>query len=524
VETGIDDLGNGTLEEKGFIWKYGNVGTPTLDSNDGSTIVTSTDNSSYSATISGLSYSTEYRIRGYVKTLIDGKSVTAYTNVITDNTLSPTASTFTLPTCTAQTTSSFTIQAGIGDLGDGDLTEKGICWRIADGVAPTLDNCDGSQVSPDTSTSGFTIIASNLRSGTTYSVRVYVKMMVNWETMIYYSDYITVNTNDFILATLKDITCTAQSISTLSMESGISDLGNGEFVEKGFLWRVGNSGTPTLENCDGSIIVDEVDRSSYSGTIKDLQAGTSYRLRAYTKTSLEGTTLVAYSDVITGTTKDRLTATMKSITTTLPADCTIKATSGISDLGTGELTEKGFCWKIGSLPTLEDCDGYVSVTNGTDEEYSASIDNLHYNTTYYVRAYAKTELEGESMIAYSSYSSMSTQSIDIAYTTSLGEDHIELSMYCNERYATQIAEWSAAIIMEGDTEISVNESSYSLASFDGTSNTYIVDFTGLKRSTTYTIRMRAKHKDGYYIYQDTGNITSLKGPSKEDRDNPTVKI
>jgi hypothetical protein len=193
-------------------------------------------------------------------------------------------------------------------------------------------------------------------------------------------------------------------------------------------------------------------------------------------------------------------------------------------LGTGELTEKGFCWKIGSLPTLEDCDGYVSVTNGTDEEYSASIDNLHYNTTYYVRAYAKTELEGESMIAYSSYSSMSTQSIDIAYTTSLGEDHIELSMYCNERYATQIAEWSAAIIMEGDTEISVNESSYSLASFDGTSNTYIVDFTGLKRSTTYTIRMRAKHKDGYYIYQDTGNITSLKGPSKEDRDNPTVKI
>jgi metal-dependent HD superfamily phosphatase/phosphodiesterase len=630
VEGGITDMGNGTLEEKGFIWKAGNSGTPALDNNDGSVTVTSTENSSYTATLTGLNYSTEYRIRGYVKTTIDGKSVTAYTNTITAATTGLTATTFTTPTCTAQTTSTLTIQTGIEDLGDGDLTEKGVCWRVADGVVPTLDNCDGSQVSASTDNS-FSVALSGLSSGTTYSVRTYVKVMVNWETLIYYSDVLSASTNDFILATLKELTCTAQTTSTLTVETGISDLGNGtfvekgfvwrigdnytptissydgtlvttaennsayttilsgleagttysirayvkttldnqeivaysntvvstttdyvsatmksitctaqtttsltvesgitdmgngDFVEKGFLWRAGSSGTPTLDNCDSSVKVEGTDRSSYSTTLTGLQVGTSYRLRGYTKTALDGNTLVAYTDVITASTYDKVAATMYYISTSLEDDCKISMTGGINNLGSGDLVEKGFCWKIDASPTLESCDGHVAVKDGSDDSYSTSVDGLHYNSTYYIRAYAKTVIDGDTLVSYSSYDTRTTRSIDISYSTTSSDDYIEISMSCDDSFANKMTEWSAAIVREGDSEISLNENSYTAAQKDTETNKYVAKLTGLKANTTYVIRMRAKYNNDYYIYQNTSNISSLKGPSKGDIDNPVIK-
>jgi hypothetical protein len=623
VEGGIADMGNGTLEEKGFIWKVGNSGTPTLESYDGSLAVTGTENSTYSATLTGLDYDTEYRIRSYVKTIVDGKSVTAYSNTITAATNGLTATTFTTPTCTAQTTSTLTIQTGIENVGDGDLTEKGVCWRVADGVEPILDNCDGSQVSPSTDNK-FTMTLSGLSSGTTYSVRAYVKVMVNWETQIYYSDVLSASTNDFILATLKEltcaaqttstltvetgitdmgngtfvekgfvwrigdsyeptissydgtlvttaennsayttvlsgleagttysirayvkttldnqeivaysntvvstttdyvsatmkgITCTAQTTTTLTVESGITDMGNGDFVEKGFLWRAGSSGTPTLDNCDSSVKVEGTDRSSYSATLTGLQVGTSYRLRGYTKTSLDGTTLVAYTDVITASTYDKVAATMYYISTSLEDDCKISMTGGINNLGSGDLVEKGFCWKIDASPTLESCDGHVAVKDGSDDSYSTSVDGLHYNSTYYIRAYAKTVIDGDTLVSYSSYDTRTTRSIDISYSLNVGESYVDITMSCSSEYTDLITEWSAAILVEGDTTKKLNDDSYTKAD-KGTAH-----LIGLKGSTQYVIRMRAKHKDGYYIYQDTDSWTSLKGPSKGDLSSPSV--
>jgi hypothetical protein len=516
VEGGITDMGNGTLEEKGFIWKSGNSATPTLENNDGSMTVTGTENSSYTATLTGLNYSSEYRIRGYVKTLVDGKSVTAYTNTITGTTTGLTATT---PTSTTQTTSTLTIQAGVDKLGDGEITEKGICWRVSDGILPTLDNCDGSQVSTDASYYNYTTTATGLKSATTYSIRAYVKMTLNWETLIYYSDEFTAKTNELVLATMKSISCTAQTTSTLTVETGISDLGNGEFVEKGFLWRAGNAGTPSFENGDSSIKVESTEQSTYSTTITGLQTGTSYRLRGYTKTKCEGTTLIAYTDVITSSTKDFESATMNSVSTSLTDDCTIDASGGINSLGTGALIEKGFCWKIDGKPTLEDCDGHIAVADGSEDSYSASITGLHYNSTYYICAYAKTGADDETYTSYSSSSTCDTRSIIIWYSTSVSDDYIQIYMWSNE-YADKLTEWSAAIVKEGNNKIASDEISY-ISATDSDKN--VVKITGLTPSSTYVIRMRAKYNNEYYIYQDTQSIGLLRGPSKGDIDNPDIK-
>jgi hypothetical protein len=443
--------------------------------------------------------------------------------VITCETNDFTAATIKDITCTAQTTTTLTVESGITDMGNGEFVEKGFVWRIGNSYTPSLTSNDGSQVSPAENNSSYTTVLTGLEAGTTYSIRAYVKTTLDQQEVVAYSNTITTTTTDYVSATMKGITCTAQTTTSLTVESGITDMGNGDFVEKGFLWRAGSSGTPTLDNCDSSVKVEGTDRSSYSATLTGLQVGTSYRLRGYTKTALDGTTLVAYTDVITASTYDKVAATMYYISTSLEDDCKISMSGGISNLGSGDLVEKGFCWKIDASPTLESCDGHVAVKDGSDDSYSTSVDGLHYNSTYYIRAYAKTVIDGDTLVSYSSYSTSTTRSIDIFYSTTSSDDYIEISMSCNDSFANKMTEWSAAIVREGNSEISLNENSYTAAQKDTETNKYVAKLTGLKANTTYEIRMRAKYNNDYYIYQYTSDINTLGGPSKGDMDNPVIK-
>ncbi len=523
LATGINDMGDGVLDEKGFVWRLGSGVAVTLDNCDGSQAVPGEDSYNYSATLSGLRQATGYTVRGYVKTLYNWTTLIAYSDALYCETNDFIPATLTDITATAQTVATVTVQAGISDMGNGKLVEKGFVWRIGENVTPSLTNYDGTQVATDENNSSYTTVLNGLATGTTYSIRAYAKTTLDGQEVVAYSNTITSATNDYIAATLKSITCTAQTMYTLTVESGIADLGNGEFEEKGFLWKASSSGTPTLENCDGSVKAEGTDRSSFSVAITGLESGTPYRLRAYTKTTLEGITIVGYSDVVTGTTKDRVSATMKSVSANLIDDCTLSASSGISSLGTGELIEKGFCWKAGDVPTLEDCDGSTVVNDGTADAYSTSISNLHYNTSYYIRSYAITEIEGETVVSYSSYTRQSTVTITLDYTvTNVSDSYIQLSLSCSDYYADQLTAFDAAVIKVGNEE--VTPSSYTSATKDETGSTYSVKIENLTSYTDYVILLRAKHKGGYYITQETGVISTAKKPSKDDINLPSVKF
>jgi hypothetical protein len=198
--------------------------------------------------------------------------------------------------------------------------------------------------------------------------------------------------------------------------------------------------------------------------------------------------------------------------------------SGINSMGTGELVEKGFCWKIDGSPTLEDCDGYKAVSGGSDESYSVSIEGLHYNSTYYVRSYAKTEIDGDTLISYSAYDIRTTSSIAFYYSTNSGDDYIEISMSCDDRFLNKMTEWSAAIVKERNSnEITLDDNSYTSAKKDPSTNEYVAKLTGLKANTDYMIRMRVKYNNDYYIYQDISYIGTLRSPSKGDIDDPVIK-
>jgi hypothetical protein len=86
----------------------------------------------------------------------------------------------------------------------------------------------------------------------------------------------------------------------------------------------------------------------------------------------------------------------------------------------------------------------------------------------------------------------------------------------------KITEWSATI-REAVDESSFDENSYVTATKDSSSNKYVAKFTGLKGNSSYLFRMRIKYNNEYYIYQDTYSVSTLRGPSKGDIENPDIQ-
>jgi hypothetical protein len=293
-------------------------------------------------------------------------------------------------------------------------------------------------------------------------------------------------------------------------------MGEGTFVEKGFCWKDASRGTPTINNCDGSSAVSSTDNYTYSAVISGLEQGTTYIVRGYLKSTYNDQTLTSYSDALTCATNDLISAKFGTITATLTDDTSFSVSGGITDLGNGELTEKGFCWKINQTPTLDDCDGSQAVSTGSNENYTATISSLHYNTTYYIRTYSKTKIGVDTLISYSGYTEKSTKNI-IKYEFSKGEDYVDITLSCLDDYKNDASEWSVAIISDGDTYFTVTDDSYIAAN-----NNNVCSLTGLKTNTTYIASIRAKHKDGYYIYLVI-NVSTLRGPSKDDMNDPDIK-
>ena len=76
----------------------------------------------------------------------------------------------------------------------------------------------------------------------------------------------------------------------------------------------------------------------------------------------------------------------KDITSITTISATLNGSLTNSDAA-NKITEKGFCWGMEKEPTIEG--NHISKGSGTGA-YSYSLTNLTNNTTYYVRAYVKT--------------------------------------------------------------------------------------------------------------------------------------
>jgi hypothetical protein len=492
-------------------------------------------NNEFTVELNDLSSSTTYEIRPYAKNSsdADGESgmLEGYGDtqtVTTENKLSPELETYDATDISMNSARVLAVvTAAEGSYGV--ITERGFCYSSTSQNPTIYDNIivvDGLELNEV-----FEATITDLDQLTTYYVRPYAKNLVNWQERVGYGSAIEFTTTNF---TSPQVSFTNQNdtkvtASSIYLQAQIENYYPTALVERGFIWSTDDSNI-SIENAKsvGNYVTVNTTDKVFFVTLQDLQPNTRYYVRAYAIYQVSGETFSGVSDVMSYTTSDVSSASFRSLTCTSQTFNSVTVTTGISDIGDGVLEEKGFIWRQGTNGTiaLSNCDGTQIVQSADNYNFSATISNLQSGTGYLLRAYAKTVYNGETSIYYSDALYCTTNDITplgIAYETTLSDDYIELSISCDENYADKLTEWSAAIIKEGNVEIASDEISYTSAVENTSTNRYVVKLTGLKTNTTYVIRIRAKYNNEYYIYQDTGNISSLKGPNEDDIDDPTIK-
>ena len=180
-----------------------------------------------------------------------------------------------------------------------------------------------------------------------------------------------------------------ESVSNITTEAvtltaNLSSVGSSKVTQMGFCWSSSNE-TPSLSD-KYSILGNTDSPCLFNATITGLTPGSIYYCRAYARNSAG----VAYSPVITFTTTEYPQSTAE-VSIIGIADITSNSatlTATLTSLGTSNVTQMGFCWSASNkIPTLAD---NVSKQGESDIpcSFSATINKLSSETTYYCRAYA----------------------------------------------------------------------------------------------------------------------------------------
>jgi uncharacterized protein (TIGR02145 family) len=190
----------------------------------------------------------------------------------------------------------------------------------------------------------------------------------------------------------------------------VSSDGGSEVTARGVCWST--SAEPTTSN-DKIEIGSGV--GSFSNTVTQLTAGTTYFLRAYA-TNAQGT---AYGQSVSFTTQ---AAVLPILATVQPSATQTTADTGgeIASDGGSTITARGVCWSTSTNPTIANSKTVDGVGAGS---FTSSITALTPSTTYYVRAYATN-------IAGTAYGN------EIAFTTSVSD--LDGNVYSTVHIGTQV--------------------------------------------------------------------------------------
>ena len=356
----------------------------------------------YSVEVRGMKAQTEYLIRAYAKNsedetgdrgMMEGYSESL--QITTLNQLSPVVTTYDVTTIGITT---FTVSGVVTEAtgSDGVITESGFCWSEHEN--PTIADNYKAVENKELGKS-FSYTVTDLLPVTTYYVCAYAKNMVDGGERIGYGDVRMVTTNDLITPEVS-LNNLDSGTGSIIASATIQNYDEGALVEKGFLWDEMDSEI-SYETAvkNGTYIKVEDGAKLFKGTITGLEMNATYHVRAYAIYEGSGVQQVGYSWSWNVTTRGLSFYNLDIIT----SPYTVKVTTGvksIEELANIEIVEKGFCWieslASATLSLLEgENSGYIVVTDGTLEKFSATITGLEYATEYRIRPYIKVK-KGES--------------------------------------------------------------------------------------------------------------------------------
>lgn len=414
--------------------------------------------------ITGLSSSTTYYARAYAT----NRNGTYYSNNVVSFTTKDGLPTVTTTAVTDITASTAKSGGNVTNNGGYNVTARGVCWNTMG--SPDLNdahttNGNGNGV--------FTSNITNLAIGTTYHVRAYA---TNSKGTSYGEEKTFTTPRGNVTITFSEPTNITSQSATCS--ANITDDGGVAIAMRGFCW-----GTTQYPTTAGDHIDLGMGSGSFTASITNLQASTTYNVRAFA-TNQAGTT---YSEQHTFTTTNGL----PTITTAAVSNVTaVSAVCGgtISDNGGFNVTARGVCWNTMGNPDLNGSHTTNGTGNGT---FSANLSNLTPGTTYHVRAYA-TNSNGT---VYGDDVTFSTSNGNVAITLTNPTNITATSASCS----ANITDDGGATITErgicwGTAQYPTVSGSHA-ASGNGTGS-YSVSMSGLTPSTTYYVRAYATNSAG----------------------------
>lgn len=385
----VESDGGFAVTKRGTCWSK--KPDPTIDddcTDDGS------GKGEFTSTLKDLTEDTKY----YVRTYATNSTTTTYGEQIIITTLDGLAvvKTDSVGTITA---TGFTAYGTVVSDCDIPVTARGFCYST--NQYPTLED---DFVTIGKGLGSYQGNIRNLQIGTTYYIRAYATN----ETGTTYGKQIQVTTKDGLPIVVTQTT--NSTATTIYIQGEITESWGYDVSERGFVYSqlVSEPTTDEIKINTGK------GKGQFNTVIKNLLPETKYYVRAYAINE-NGT---SYGKVVQITTTDgKASITIGNIEDI--KSVTAKSLVTVTDLGGASTLEScGLCWSTNPNPTIEDS---VFVVNGKQVKtgYSCYLSKLKPNTTYYVRAFATTDITTN----YSTQQTFTTKDgLPTIITTSIGDN------------------------------------------------------------------------------------------------------
>lgn len=273
-----------------------------------------------------------------------------------------------------KTASSVTLKSSVLKANGYPVTERGFVWNT-DSVLPLKDDKDWWQPVGE-GIGEYTDTIKNLTPGVKYFFWSYA---INKEGPGYSPDYDSIRTNSG-LGKLEVFVPKEYIRATSAIVSGkITLKGEGKTKLRGVYY----SESRAMDNKKMVKSETPFEEDSFVCKLSGLKPETDYYALAFVENEISDATIITLSDTIDFTTGDGKPVVKKELDIA-PGYDNVRVKSSIVNQGDAPLDGRGFCWSTTEEPTIND---NIEPVGKEEGEFSANIEDLIPEQTYYIRAY-----------------------------------------------------------------------------------------------------------------------------------------